>query len=670
MTLANYRVAFTKPLSCLIVAMTKLLAVAVLSASVASADPADFPRPAELEPDINFWRSIFTEYSTDEGALHDNRNLGIVYERLPMPSTLSRRERNRRVAARRKLYRAVLESLGSGKRSGLTADEQRVLELWGSDTDNREFVAAAGRIRFQQGLSDRFADSIRRSGRWRQHIESVLSSNGVPLELAALPHVESSYNPAARSHVGASGIWQFTRSTGRRFMQVDHVVDGRNDPFVASDAAARLLAYNYSLTGNWPMAITAYNHGLAGARRAMRQHGDEAYVDILRNYRGRTFGFASRNFYVAFLAAMDVDQDPQLYFPGVVRDPPAADVTFTLPDFVAADTLANALGITRRELLSFNPGLQPTVAEGSKHIPRDVELRLPRGRVSGNIAERIAAIASADRFSSQLPDMFHTIRRGDTLSEIAAEYDTSVRSLVALNNLGSRHRIRAGQRLRLPAAGPAPATPVTPEPAPTPVVSDTVVASTSEALESQPEALEASGEPVEDVIEIAATDAADIAADANTPMDSLEASLISDPSDYSVAEDQTIEVHPQETLGHYADWLGIRTQRLRDLNGFAFRRPVVVGERIQLDLGTSSVAEFERRRAVYHKTLQDAFFREYRISGVTEHPLADGESLWVLSHRRYGVPVWLLRQYNPEVDMNRVRAGTRVRFPVLDANAE
>src|SRR5690606_30216978 len=64
----------------------------------------------------------------------------------------------------------------------------------------------------------------------------------------------------------------------------------------------------------------------------------------------------------------------------------------------------------------------------------------------------------------------------------------------------------------------------------------------------------------------------------------VRSGLLSDPSDYSVAADGTIEVHPLETLGHYADWLGIRTQRLRDINGFAFGRPVEVGERIKLDL--------------------------------------------------------------------------------------
>ena len=95
-------------------------------------------------------------------------------------------------------------------------------------------MAASKRIRYQQGLRNRFRDGLVRSGRWRGYIEEQFRELGVPVELAALPHVESSYNPGARSHVGASGIWQFTRSTGRRFMRVDHVMDERNDPFRAS----------------------------------------------------------------------------------------------------------------------------------------------------------------------------------------------------------------------------------------------------------------------------------------------------------------------------------------------------------------------------------------------------------------------------------------------------
>ena len=149
----------------------------------------------------------------------------------------------------------------------------------------------------------------------------------------------------------------------------------------------------------------------------------------------------------------------------------------------------------------------------------------------------------------------------------------------------------------------------------------------------------------------------------------LQSALLTDPSDYTVADNSTIEVHPLETLGHYADWLGIRTQRLRDINGLAFRTPVRVGRRIKLDLSKSSVPEFERLRAEYHREQQDAFFRNNTITGVKEHTVANGESLWILSLRRYDVPVWLFRQYNPEVDMHNVSIGTKVRFPLLAGNA-
>jgi len=636
--------------------------LALVLALPAVADDALFPQPAELDRDVNFWLRVFTEVSTDEGLLHDNRNLGVVYESMPMPASTGRRERNRRVGIRRKHYQGILQTLASGKREGLNDEERRVLELWGDKTSDKTFAAAARRIRFQHGLSDRFADSIRRAGRWRAHIDASLTRYGVPTDLAALPHVESSYNPAARSHVGASGIWQFTRSTGRRFMQVDHVVDSRNDPFQASDAAARLLAYNYSITGNWPMAITAYNHGLAGVRRAMREYGDTAYAEILREYDGRTFGFASRNFYVAFLAAREVDLNPEKYFPGVAPEAPIDYLSFTLDDYVPVEVLADTLGVSEKEFAQHNPSLQPTIWQGSKHVPEGLELRVPRQRLPGSLDGLLASIDAGQRFSEQLPDMFHTIARGDTLSQIADVYDTNVSTLVALNGLSSRHRIRAGQRLRLPAAGPAPevvAARLAATQQPEPEVNEVPVEMLADvpAVATGPQADEDAGEGIlgEDVTE--------------TLLGALQSALLSDPSDYSIADDQSIEVQPLETLGHYADWLGIRTQRLRDINGLAFRTPVVVGQRIKLDLSKSTIDEFEARRADYHKQQQDAFFRRNTITGVNEHVVANGESLWILSLRRYDVPIWLFRQYNPEVDLDRVRVGTRVRFPVLASNA-
>lgn len=607
-----------------------------------------FPRPPELQPDVDFWVSIFTRYSTDEGVLHDNRNLAVVYDRLDMPAGLSRRERNRRVNARRNELKAILGTLAGGKRDNLTPEEARVLALWPDDVTNRELRAAVKRIRWQHGLSDRFEAGLRRSGRWRAYVNEQFTALGVPIELAALPHVESSYNPNARSHVGASGIWQFTRSTGRRFMRVDHVVDERNDPFTATRAAGQLLAYNYSIAGNWPMAITAYNHGLAGVRRAQRRFGDTAYVDILRKYNGRTFGFASRNFYVAFLAAMEVDQNADRYFPGVVPESPVDYATTKLPVYVSAAGLSDAVGMSERQIARYNPGLQATIWQGSKYLPKGYELRLPVAATKESLASIVADLPASATFNKQLPDMFHTVARGDTLSQIAQTYDTRVSTLVALNQLSSSHRIRAGQRLRLPAAGPAPAAPV-----PTPAAAEepVVIASVAAPEEPAPVAEMTPGAMVSDL--------------ASTMLGTIQTNLLSDPSDYSVAEDGTIEVQPLETLGHFGDWLEIKTQRLRDLNGLAFRTPVAVGQRIRLDLGTVDAKAFEERRIAYHRSQQDAFFREHMISGVTEHTIRRGESVWIIALRRYEVPFWLFRQYNPGVDVHNVRPGTKLQIPVL-----
>jgi membrane-bound lytic murein transglycosylase D len=604
-----------------------------------------FPQPPQLQADVDFWVDIFTRYTTNQGVLHDSRNLAVVYEHIDFKAADGRRTRQRMASDRRDAVKGVLRSLASGKRDNLSNEEARILALWPEDVSNATLAEAENQIRYQQGLQDRFREGLIRAGRWRNFIEQEFRALGVPIEMAALPHVESSYNPAARSNIGASGIWQFTRSTGRRFMQVDHVLDERNDPFMATRSAGKLLAYNYSITGNWPMAITAYNHGLGGVRRAMREHGDTAYVDILRNYDGRTFGFASRNFYVAFLAAKQVDQNVEQYFPNLVPDAPVDYATMSLDAYLPLNDLADALGISERQIAEFNPSLQATIVTGNKHLPKGFELRVPASLLDAPIENLMVAVPAESWQSEQLPDMFHTVGRGDTLSQIAETYRTRVSTLVALNGLKNSHSIRAGQKLRLPAAGPAPVVA-----AATPVA-DAIVASVD-----TPEVAEEEEEEVPSVL------AEEVAA---TPLASLQTALLSDPSDYSVAEDETIEVHPLETLGHYADWLEIKTQRLRDLNQLAFRTPVEVGSRIRLDLGKVDATLFEERREDYHRRQQDAYFREHVISGITEHEIVAGESVWILALRKYDVPVWLFRQYNPALDLHNIRPGMRVQFPIM-----
>lgn len=756
--------------------------VLVMGFMTVSAFAQELPRPPEIEPDIRFWTRVYTEIDTASGFIHDTRDLSVVYRTIQFAEGVSGRVRSRQVRDARDEVEGALTALASGKRQNLTAEEQRVLAAWPQGVSNQELGAAASRVRFQLGQSDRFRAGYIRSGRWKPFIRSVLREQGVPQELIALPHVESSFNPTAYSKVGAAGMWQFTRSTGLRYMRIDHIVDERRDPYLATVAAARLLRDNYDVLQNWALAITAYNHGQAGMRNAVRATETDRIEVILREYTGRRFGFASRNFYVAFLAASDVDANAEEYFGPLTTDAAAEGVLVDVPDFLTASTLASSFDMSHRELRSWNPALTEAVWSEDKFVPRGFELRLPAG-LSGDSARLMASVPDSQRFTAQKPDILHRVRRGDTLSGIADRYRVSQASLMALNNLRSRHFIREGQELRLPGNdGTTPVALAVLNSDPTSnggvyvvragdsidriarmfglspsslqarngiadadriyvgqelrvgevsqdseAASDSLVVAVAEtpaaadvtesqaqvatvvppqvapevdpqavavvgAVQQEPEPLQVrppyasaadqlaveaalavivdtgvvdSGPSAEELIEDALEESLEV-----NVLASVQAEMAADPSDYLVQEDQTIEVQALETLGHYADWLEIRTQRLRDINGMPFRQAVVIGHRLKLDFSRVSLAVFEERRMAYQRQTQEAFFLAYQVNDTHEHVVRAGESLWVLALRRYQVPVWLLRQYNPDLDLDLVRPGTVVKFPELRPIAE
>jgi membrane-bound lytic murein transglycosylase D len=166
----------------------------------------------------------------------------------------------------------------------------------------------------------------------------------VPVDLVALPIVESGFRVVAQSSVGAAGIWQFTHGTGRRYMRIDHVLDERRDPLAATEAAARYLRGNYEMLGSWPLAITGYNHGEAGVATAVSQLGTTDLGVIVENYRGRAFGFASRNFYSEFLAARDVLRNAEKYCPGIGRSGDRLE-RVNVDRYVALSHLARCAGV-------------------------------------------------------------------------------------------------------------------------------------------------------------------------------------------------------------------------------------------------------------------------------------------------------------------------------------
>src|SRR5262249_31740176 len=143
----------------------------------------------------------------------------------------SQRERQKRVERDEERIAAALRRLAAANGGSLSEEDQRIRDLWGAEATPARLRDAADEVRFQLGQADRFRAGLIRSGAWESHIAEALANLGLPPELAVLPHVESSFNPAAYSKVGAAGLWQFMRSTGRRYMRIDSAVDDRLDPF-------------------------------------------------------------------------------------------------------------------------------------------------------------------------------------------------------------------------------------------------------------------------------------------------------------------------------------------------------------------------------------------------------------------------------------------------------
>jgi membrane-bound lytic murein transglycosylase D len=145
---------------------------------------------------------------------------------------------------------------------------------------------------------------------------------------------------------------------------------------------------------------------------------------------------------------------------------------------------------------------------------------------------------------------------------------------------------------------------------------------------------------------------------------------IPDPSDYAVTSNHRITVQAEETLGHYAEWLEVSASRLRRLNRMGYETPLVIGRQKKLDFSRVTPEEFERRRLEYHRTLQEEFFEAYVVSGTRTHMLRKGDSLWYLAQRKYEVPIWLLRQYNPDLDFGSLPAGTPMLVPIIEPGRE
>jgi membrane-bound lytic murein transglycosylase D len=419
-----------------------------------------------LRPNIAFWKRVFTALDTNQGVLHDADDVSIIYHTFSnLPE--SSQQRQDLLNTYRHRYRRILETLAQGKRQHLDGDEERVLALFKGKQTPAVFAAAADNLRFQAGIRSRFAEGLVRSWTYLPEIERIFAAAGLPRELTLLPHIESSFNHKAYSHAGAAGMWQFTRGTGQRFLRIDNRIDERLDVRLSTMAAARLLREHYEDLGTWPLAITAYNHGPNGMKQAVATVGTRDFGTIVERYRGPSFGFASKNFYAEFLAAVEVARHHWQYFPELTpdRSPPVRMAEWREPRSTSPVRPAATVPPPRRDY-QVQPGdtlsaiaqrfgtTAPTLAglNGLQHphmLKPGQTLTLPSAAAQAMVAGGASPRGTTAPAARPAAVKDYQVRPGDTLWAIAQRFGTTVPTLVALNTL-KQQTIKPGQMLTLP----------------------------------------------------------------------------------------------------------------------------------------------------------------------------------------------------------------------------
>jgi membrane-bound lytic murein transglycosylase D len=389
------------------VKIRKLLILTILLACTSGfAAPKDLlpefrvPAGGVLRESVDFWIRVYGKLTSREGLIHDSKYPTLIYGEYDFSKRKEPRGRvvNREKTRIRKIL-LKLHAAGIGtdfsKAAGLTdPEEKRIAELFKGIDDPARFLNAAHykRIRFQLGQKDHFLDGYRLSGEYIPFMEEIFIARGLPFELTRLPFVESSFNTRARSKVGASGIWQFMKTTGADFLMINDAVDERNDPLRATEAATQLLKINYDTLGNWPLAVTAYNHGRSSLLRATNRLATRNLEEIILTNRARGFGFASSNFFACLVAALEVERNPEKYFGAIDRSRPHRFFEAELPSAILLKDLLSFLSLkkVRKSIVNLNPGLNEIALSSKRPIPKGYRLRLPNDEGSGT-TEDLAA---------------------------------------------------------------------------------------------------------------------------------------------------------------------------------------------------------------------------------------------------------------------------------------
>ncbi len=280
-----------------------------------------------------------------------------------------------------------------------------------------------------------FVRWLERVERYRDIIEPILVENELPRDLLYLAVIESGLNLNARSRVRATGPWQFMSGTGRLFgLRINWWIDERKDIIASTYAAAHYLKHLHGLFGSWPLALAAYNSGEYRVAYAISKQKTEDYWRL--NLPSQTRWFVPK-----FMAALEIGRDPEKYGFGTSSAEPVAFDIIRIDKSTDLRLIAKSAGCTFRTIQELNPALKRWATPPGMVV----ELKVPEGT-----GEQVLAAIEEIPEGERVTWLRHSVKRGETLSQIASRYEMSLQELKRINEIRNVHRIREGNIILIP----------------------------------------------------------------------------------------------------------------------------------------------------------------------------------------------------------------------------
>ena len=297
------------------------------------------------------------------------------------------------------------------------------------------FTTAKGRKQFSIWM--------KRYMEYKDLIIPILKQHKMPEELMILAMIESGLNPKAYSRANASGMWQFIYSTGKNYgLKRDWYVDERRDPVKATHAACEYLKDLNEQFDNWYLALAAYNCGAGRISRASKLHQTYDFWQM------HSLPRESRNYIPYYLAAAIIAKDPDQYGFNIPESKPFSYEEVVLENSADLAVLSRVAGIKVKTLRKYNPELrQSATPADSPYL-----LKLPKGKKEQFLA-RWNSIPESERFAPQF--IVHRVRYGESLWTISKKYGASIHDIAAVNKIRNRHKIKVGNKLKIPIKGGA-----------------------------------------------------------------------------------------------------------------------------------------------------------------------------------------------------------------------